>query len=739
MTESKVILPILNSLPKVVWQNGFTDFIYNAPEIKIFNTSTKLFRNTPIGRQYSPHTVFKYWTVPISGYINNALSSFTTIDEFLASSIGQKSNSVIMDALVNGGGYLWGIPRGFTESQVINKMRNKPNLDTFRVLFGARVKNDYALDLENLSILTPAASIKNSTLVGQGSVYENGSIQDNTAINQVVIDIPKDGVAITDTLEFVTTATTSTSTTTTNGISDTSSQNIGLKLSDALKVIPGVNLELDMSTSKSASVDISSTKAQIDSKSVTQSNSITVTVQPGQSILAEQKYTQQEITIPFSLPAKITGNSTVDIDLWNNRSDFKPSFSYSQNYSGSDVLEFADYYGYIPILFSDLPAGTVLAKGEITNVGVGLFTATDSAYKQKVSIYSSPTDNESQAFKKYSVDSPGKFSESKFLTREETYRRRISYDQLPSVLVNAELKKVGLYYSDEDYKSTNSSTYHLGGSDLDDIIYMALKGQSAYSFGGDDRIYGSVHDDNIYLDGGLDFAQGGEGNDTITSYSGVHSIDSGFGADTINIYLDDQEGNLGAHLINLGNGNDVLSFFKNDREINSIAAVVNDFSSEDLIYLHDFDDLSGEVIAGSFYLKENNQFVFKFANYCGSLDPASTRGDLIEYALLNAGSINFNPSFSGSAQDVFNNMVADELLRNLDPLTQYSDLLKNEDMLVQALDSIAIGLDLDNKNFLSVGLDAASQFSSISTLTSHVIQRVLEKDNREIYDYIEWL
>ena len=55
-------------------------------------------------------------------------------------------------------------------------------------------------------------------------------------------------------------------------------------------------------------------------------------------------------------------------------------------------------------------------------------------------------------------------------------------------------------------------------------------------------------------------------------------------------------------------------------------------------------------------------------------------------------------------------MVADELLRNLDPLTQYSDLLKNEDMLVQALDSIAIGLDLDNKNFLSVGLDAASQF-----------------------------
>ena len=37
------------------------------------------------------------------------------------------------------------------------------------------------------------------------------------------------------------------------------------------------------------------------------------------------------------------------------------------------------------------------------------------------------------------------------------------------------------------------------------------------------------------------------------------SIDSGFGADTINIYLDDQEGNLGAHLINLGNGNDVNS------------------------------------------------------------------------------------------------------------------------------------------------------------------------------------
>ena len=744
MTKSTVILPILEQLPKVVWQNGFSSFLDVAPEIRISNAVK---RRVP--QSWGPaqqHTFYKFWTTPIFGYASSTPSSVTTISDFLATSEGQKSNSVIMNALnENTLDYLWGVPEGWTQSEVINRMfySHTNNLKNFQVAFYPKIENNYALNLADLSILTDASSIRNKTLVGDGSVYVNGMLQSGTAINQVLIAPKKDGVAITDTLTFSTTATASTSTSTTRGVSSASSQSIGLKLSDALQSLPGANLELDMSTSKSASVNISSTKAQINSKSYTQSNSITVKVEPGQSILAEQTYTQQEITIPFSLPATITGSSTVDINLWSKGLSpllySPPAFKYSNSYSGRDVLKFADYDGYIPVLASNLATGSVLAEGEITNVNVGLFEATDSRYKKNISVYSSPSIVNTQALNRLSLDDSGESTESKVLTREDTLSRRIAHNQLPTVLINGKQETVGVYYSAEDSQSTSVSPYHLGGSDLDDIINMTLKGQSAYSYGGDDRIYGSRFNDKIYLDGGLDLAQGGEGDDTITSYSGAHLIDSGSGSDTINIHLDKQEDSLGAHEINLGHGNDILSIFKNNRELDSIIAVVNDFSSADSIHLNGFDNLTGEVIAGSLYFKENDQFISKLANYSGSFDPASTRGELIEYSLLNAGSINFDPSFSGTCQDVVNKMATAQILHQLDPLTEYSDLLVNKNTLNQSLNAIAIALDLDSKKFLSAGLDSADQFNSISTLTSHVIQSVIGNKDTGIMDYIAWL
>lgn len=751
MAAQVIIYPVLDLLSKAVWVNSVNGFLLDPPKVEV-NWERKKRIYPRFAYRDSPRYQIDKGTslAEISGYTNfmgggsvsdddNKYQNLAySLDGWTYLSPADQMDSPIIkidpSSPIFKYGAFWGAPQGFSLSDVRDSILNSflPFQNDFVTSINPSVEDNFVLtqDANDFSLLAHALLIQNKHVVGNGKVTENGVVVSN--IDQVVIAPSKDGVAIQDTLTFATTATASTSVSTTRGISQTSSQKIGVTLTDAIQILPGVNLGLDLSTANSATVNTSSTKAQTVSKSISQSNSITLKVEPGQSILAEQKYLTQEITIPFSLPATISDEATVGINIYD-----LPKRSWV--YTGSSALFAAADYGLIPISSVGYYASSFNSSGEVKNVAVGYFEATDSPYKQQISVYSSPSIVNPQALKRLSLENSGESTESKVLTREDTFSKRIAHDQLPTVLINGKQETVGLYYSAEDDQPTSPSLYHLGGSYLDDIINMTLKGQSAYSYGGNDRVYGSRFNDKIYLDGGLDLAQGGEGDDTITSYSGAHLIDSGSGSDTINIHLDKQEDNLGAHEINLGHGNDVLSIFKNNREIDSIIAVVNDFSSADSIHLNGFDDLTGEVIAGSLYLKESDQFILKLASYSGSFDSAGTRGELVEYSMLNAGLIDFDPGFSGSYQDVVNKMATAQVLHHLDPFTEYSDLLKNKNMLNQSLDAVAIALDLDSKKFLSEGLDSADQFNSISALTSHVIQSVIGNKDTGIMDYIAWL
>ncbi len=751
MSAQAIIYPVLDHLSKAVWAGSVSRFLIDPPKIEVNWKKKKRVYPRFAKRNPPRYQIDKgeSWT-EIRGYTNLMGGGSTSDDgtkyQNLAYSLdgwndlspADKMNSPIIDidpsSPIFEYGAFWGAPQGFSLSDVRHSILNSwLTFDNdFFTRFDPSVEDNFVLtqDANDFSLLAPALLIQNKHVVGNGKVTENGV--DVSNIDQVVIAPSKGGVAIQDTLTFTTTATASTSVSTTRGISQTSSQKIGITLSDAIKSLPGVNLGMDLSTANSATVNTSSTEAQTVSKSISQSNSITLKVEPGMSVLAEQKYLTQEIAIPFLLPATINGEATANINIYD-----QPRRSW--DYTSSLALNTAASFGLIPPSPLGAYGSSFNSSGEVKNVEVGYFEATDSPYKQKISVYSSPSIVNPQALKKLSMENSGESTGSKVLTREDTFSKRVAHDQLPTVLINGKQETVGLYYSAEDDQPTSTSSYHLGGSYLDDIINMTLKGQSAYSYGGNDRVYGSRFNDKIYLDGGLDQAQGGEGDDTITSYSGAHLIDSGSGSDTINIHLDKQEDNLGAHEINLGHGNDVLSVFKNNREINSIIAVVNDFSSADSIHLNGFDDLTGEVIAGSLYLKESDQFILKLASYSGSFDSSGTREELIEYSLLNAGLIDFDPGFSGSCQDVVDKMATAQVLHHLDSLTEYSDLIKNQNMLNQSLDAIAIALDFDSKKFLSAGLDSAGQFSSISALTSHVIQSVIGNDDVGISDYIEWL
>jgi len=608
---------------------------------------------------------------------------------------------------------------------------------------------------EDVLFVTSAAASQNLTQTGKGQTIENGVVQ-SSAINKVTIFVPKDGVPLTDTLSFTADATASTSSSTTSGVSNTSSISVGASLQLGIKDVAslGVNASLQQSTTVNTSTTTSSTQ----SVSLTQSNSITITVKPGQSILAEQTYLQQTTSIPFEAPVELTGNVVAEIDANPNSSSGSRgalSSMGSDDISPASALNLASTtYGYFPASIiqssgTDSSAGTatVLTEGEVTNVNVGEFLATDEKTAapssdataiSTVKVYSTPSTSFSpaSALQRAKPVSAAAVLSTALLTPEQVLAKKVSSAALPTVEIDGVESSVGLYYTpDSDWGD------HLAGGDLDDLIYMTRDGQIAYTHAGNDRVIGSESGDRIYLGDGNDQVEASEGKDEIVSRSGAHLIDGGQGDDRIELFLGRHQDDLGVHTLITGAGQDQVHLHKEDREFTSVVAWFKDFSAEDRLKLHGFDDVTGEIIAGSLYLKENDRFFSKFQGYAGGVSLSNGRSDVIEHALLNARAYGEDVLNQASLQGVVNHMATHTLLKGMDPLSDYSELRESKSDVYETLVVIADLFDIDSmQSFLRRGVSLRDDFSTITDLVDHLLTKDprLAGDGATVSDLVGW-
>ena len=598
------------------------------------------------------------------------------------------------------------------------------NSRLFSVPTGLQVGNRLRLSqaADDVVFLTNKATPKTRNLTGAGTTIVNGNVQ-SQSVNRVKISVPDDGVALTDQLTFRATTAASTASATTKGISHTTSTTVGASFKAAMGLIPGADLGVNASVEHGTTVNTSTTGTQTSSIDLTQSNAISVTVQPGQSIVAEQTYLQQTTSIPFQAPVQITGDVSAAVN----------SSKYITGYFGGAVsadkaLNAAKNYGYFPSSLIDSKASgsgavTVLAEGEITNVNVGMFEATDYKAKSSVVFYSSPavsggSASRVDARKVLNRADAGHAFDAPVLSREQVATKRKAIADLPVATVNDVERRVGLYYSPHQHVVLGGD---LAGGDLADLIYMSSPGQTAYSFGGNDRVYGSVHRDHMYLGGGHDDVKAFAGNDLIVSYAGAHSIDAGDGDDRLALFLGSHDAAMGVHSLSLGQGADQVELHKESGQITSMVVEIEDFSVDDRLDLHGFDSITGEIQAGSLYLKEGDQFFAKITGFTGSLPESVGRDQLIEHALLNAKSYGFEPFADHSTQTVMNQMATGQVLSDFTPVTRYSSLKNSKSSLRGALKVISESLDLNSKSFVREGLMSRKDFDTMSDLVDHLL------------------
>ena len=604
----------------------------------------------------------------------------------------------------------------------------------FSVPTGLQVGNSLKLiqAADDVVFLTNKATPKTRNLQGSGATIVNGNVQ-SQSVNMVKISVPDDGVALTDQLTFRATTAASTASATTKGVSHTTSRTVGASFKAAMGLIPGADLGVNASVEHGTTVNTSTTGTQTSSIDLTQSNAISVTVQPGQSIVAEQTYLQQTTSIPFQAPVQISG----DVSAAVNSSKFITGY-FGGDVSAEKALNVAKNYGYFPSSLIDNKAGdsgavTVLAEGEITNVNVGMFEATDHKAKSSVVVYSSPV----HASKAMIRSDAGHAFEAPVLSREQIATKRKDIADLPVATINDVERRVGLYYSPDQNVNLGGD---LAGGDLADLIYMNNPGQTAYSFGGNDRVYGSVHHDHMYLGDGHDEVKGFAGNDLIVSYAGAHSIDAGDGDDRLALFLGLHDAAMGVHSLSLGQGADQVELSKEGGQITSMVVEIEDFSVVDRINFHGFDSITGEIDAGSLYLKEGDQFFAKITGFTGSLPESVGRDQLIEHALLNAKSYGFEPFADHSTATVMSQMATSQILADNNPVTNYSNLKKSKSSLRGALKVISESLDLSSKSFVREGLSSRKDFDAMSDLVDHLLcqDRGNFSEGSKISELVNW-
>jgi hypothetical protein len=649
---------------------------------------------------------------------------------FLMPSLGELDSPGESSASLPSHLYWWTVPSPlYSEEEVESYLadpsqwtENHPsifysNSRFFSVPTGLQVGNSLKLSqsADDVVFLTNKATPKTRNLRGSGTTIVNGNVQ-SQSVNMVKISVPDDGVALTDQLTFRATTAASTASATTKGISHTTSRTVGASFKAAMGLIPGADLGVNASVEHGTTVNTSTTGTQTSSIDLTQSNAISVTVQPGQSIVAEQTYLRQTTSIPFQAPVQITGDVSAAVNPSKHITGY-----FGGAISAEKALNAAKNYGYFPSSLIDREASgsgavTVLAEGEITNVNVGMFEATDYKAKSSVVVYSSPV----HASKVINGSDAGHASDDPVLSREQVAAKRKDFADLPIATVNDVERRVGLYYSPHQVADLGGD---LAGGDLADLIYMSSPGQTAYSFGGNDRVYGSVHRDHIYLGDGHDDVKAFAGNDLIVSYGGAHSIDSGDGDDRLALFLGSHDAAMGVHSLRLGQGADQVELNKESGQITSMVVEIEDFSVDDRIDFHGFDSITGEIDAGSLYLKEGDQFFAKITGFTGSLPESVGRDQLIEHALLNAKSYGFKPFAGHSTATVMNQMATDQILAGVNPVTSYSSLKNSKSALSGALKVIAESLDMSSKSLISEGLSSRKDFDTMRDLVDHLLSQ----------------
>lgn len=598
------------------------------------------------------------------------------------------------------------------------------------------VGNSLTIDQQDASL-----ALTNAVTQNVKEVPTNGSAVDpntgqvlNSSLAQTLLSCPPDAPEpLTDAATLNASSTASTSTATTNGVSNTSSVSFGASSTAGIKNV--ASLGVNTSLAESLTVNTSTTESQTQSSTVSFSNTATVTLQPGQAVLIEATFVRQQSEIPFIAPIDIKGSVKAVVSSPPALSTFG-----SANISPETALDSASStYGYFPASMLQNPsgesgsqAGTIYAQGEFTNVNAGTFNITevndssaapwndDSSLSPTVVAYAAPASPTSSSF---ALQRPSSLqniniASDQLLSDEQVQARKVSQGDLPTVVIDGVERKVGLFYHlNADWGD------HLAGGDLDDVIHILKEGQTASTHGGHDRVYGTEGKDRVYLDSGLDQAHTFAGDDLIVARSGSHLIKSGAGNDRIELFLGRHNDDLGVHTIEAGDDSDSIHFHKEGREFSRIVALVEDFSSQDNLTLHGFDEVTGQVIAGSLYLKENGRSFAKFRDFSGGVPIFGTREELIEHALLNAGRYGSDILSQDSLQDVMNEMVTHELLDSTGsgPKTEYSSVKDSISDAFVALDSIAREFDIDPEAFVYRGVLARGDFSNMRDLVDHLL------------------
>jgi hypothetical protein len=418
-----------------------------------------------------------------------------------------------------------------------------------------------ALNDSSLSITQPAAELTFGTPVTDVDTNTATSAAGAQLISE--IDNTEGSNDLTQTTTFTAEQSVSSGSSVENGLSNTLAVSVGAEVSAQFA---GIGASVNTDVTNSTTIDTSSTSDTNASNTVTSSISNTYTIAPGYKVQVSMVYQEQNITMPYTFPATLSGTAKYS-DKWGNSwsigagDNISSSVKYGAPSSESMVADSAN-------------EGTFSASGYITNINASSFTTVQTT-----------------------LVSPNNSSSSSLAFKSSRVRPIVD---LPVVLKDGVKVDVGVHYDLVGTRSANGS--HLLGSNFNDIIHMGSKSQKVTTFGGDDIVYGSKYDDSIFSRGD-DQIYSGNGNDIIKSIRGSADIHAGAGDDEITIT---SKGG-GFDDVMLGSGKDkvTISLTKGD----DYNFVIRDLTKKEHVNFKSNGRITGEVFGGSVEVQLDGNYV----------------------------------------------------------------------------------------------------------------------------------
>jgi len=523
--------------------------------------------------------------------------------------------------------------------------------------------------------------VVNSTNVASGT---------NNSRLETVIDNTDGSVPITQTVNQSASKTIQFSASTTNGLTETTTLTIGGKLTAGIKDKAGV--EINASFAKAAAINTSSTQGTSNSETESYSFTNSYTVPPGYKIIIRTRYTQQDVTVPFTAPVRISGDRVVMRDKWGNTT--------GGNTAGRTLKISRDYTDYRsePVFISptgywddsSIPYGIVNTNGVITSQKVLNFETVQLTVRRPETL--SELDGSG-------IDMATPLNDSEIVEIVQE-----SGATSTGVAFEGNLTQSGLLFR---------------GSNHDDYIKMEGANQIAYAHGGDDVIVGSIFGDTVYVGcpelGGNSNVSTGGGDDAIYVSGGSHVIDAGDGNDIVRITLK----SAGANDVTLGRGNDIVEIDVTGAEDAGADFIIQDLSNDDIISFTNVGGsrLGAEIAGTSVNIYKDGNFIGLLKDYAQQFD-AITQGEIIELGLINLGQIKGNYD---SIDNLKNDLIKKKALGN-EFVHSYSELIDDKKRLKRVLTSVEKRVfESTDSNFTRSALSSREGYDSLTSLVSATV------------------